>query len=98
VCSVGLSTREFDGEVVVALRGELDVADAVSVAAAVAERVIIVDLADLHFIDSSGLTALACGWRSCRRSGAVQPGGSTRVDGLEEFQEPLIPAGCGGWR
>ena len=45
-------TRECDGQVVVALRGELDVADAASVAAAVAavaavaalERDIIVDL------------------------------------------------------
>ena len=50
--SVNLSTREGDGHVVVALRGELDVADAVSVAAALAavaarDLEIIVDLAGL---------------------------------------------------
>ena len=32
--SIDLSSREFDGRAVVALRGELDVADAASVAAA----------------------------------------------------------------
>jgi anti-anti-sigma factor len=55
---VDLSTRECDGHVIVALRGELDIADAVSVAAALAavaarEPEIIVDLAGLEFIDSS---------------------------------------------
>ena len=34
--SVNLSTRECDGHVIVALRGELDITDAASVAAAVA--------------------------------------------------------------
>src|SRR2546430_950300 len=62
--SVDLSTREYDGHVIVALRGELDIADAVNVAAALAavaarEPEIIVDLAGLEFIDSSGVGGLA---------------------------------------
>ncbi len=61
--SANLSTRESDGQVVVTLRGELDVLDAASLAAALAEvaarePVIIVDLAELEFIDSSGAAAL----------------------------------------
>ena len=72
--SVDLSTRECDGHVVVALRGELDVADAVSVAAALAavaarEPEIIVDLAGLEFIDSSGVAALARGRKLARDAG-----------------------------
>jgi anti-sigma B factor antagonist len=64
--SVDLTTRDCDGLVVVALRGELDLADAARVAAALAvvvarEPEIIVDLAGLEFIDSSGLAALARG-------------------------------------
>jgi anti-sigma B factor antagonist len=62
--SVDLSTRECDGHIVVALRGELDIVDAAGVAAALAAVVarepgIVVDLADLEFIDSSGVAALA---------------------------------------
>jgi anti-sigma B factor antagonist len=72
--SVDLSTHKGDGHVVVALRGELDVADAVSVAAelaAVAARnlAIIVDLAGLDFIDSSGVAALARGRKHARHAG-----------------------------
>jgi anti-sigma B factor antagonist len=69
--SVDLSTRECDGHVIVALRGELDIADAVSVAAAVAAREpeIIVDLAGLEFIDSSGVAALARGRTQARHAG-----------------------------
>lgn len=57
--NVELSTRECDGRVVVGLRGELDVADAVSVAASLAAIAaghpqVIIDLAGLEFIDSSG--------------------------------------------
>jgi anti-anti-sigma factor len=57
--SVDLGTREFDGHVVVALGGELDLVDAAGATAAlvtIAERKpeIIVDLAALEFIDSSG--------------------------------------------
>jgi anti-sigma B factor antagonist len=58
-----LTTRECNGQVVVSLRGELDVAEAASVAASLAQvaaRVsqVIVDLEGLEFIDSSGLAAL----------------------------------------
>ena len=68
--SVDLSTRECDGHVIVALRGELDIADAVSVAAvATREPEIIVDLAGLEFIDSSGVAALARGRKQARHAG-----------------------------
>ena len=72
--SVDLSTREGDGHVVVALRGELDIADAVSVAAALAavaarDLEIIVDLTGLEFIDSSGVAALARGRKHARLAG-----------------------------
>lgn len=69
-----LRTRESHGQAVVGLRGELDVADAASVAAAlaaVAARApeIIVDLAGLEFIDSSGLAALVLARGQARRAG-----------------------------
>ena len=72
--SVDLSTRECEGQVIVALRGVLDVADAASVAvaltaAAARHRDIIIDLAGLEFIDSSGVAALARGRRQARRAG-----------------------------
>ena len=72
--SVDLSTRECDGHVVVALRGELDLADAADVAAALAAAVareprIIVDLAGLEFIDCGGVAALARGQRHARQAG-----------------------------
>ncbi len=69
-----LSTREHDGHIVVAMHGELDQVDAASVAAALAAVAapgpeIIVDLAALTFIDSSGVAALAHGRREARRAG-----------------------------
>src|SRR6202453_1271508 len=69
--SVKLSTRDCDGHVVVELRGELDIADAADVAAALAEVIarapeIIVDLAGLEFIDCSGIAVLARGRRLAR--------------------------------
>jgi anti-sigma B factor antagonist len=72
--SMDLSTRESDGHAVVALRGELEVADAASAAAAlvaVAARApkIIVDLAGLEFIDSSGMAALVLARVQARRAG-----------------------------
>ncbi len=72
--SVDLSTRECDGHVVVALRGELDLVDAAGVAAALVtvaarEPQIIVDLAALEFIDSSGVAALARGRTHARHAG-----------------------------
>jgi anti-sigma B factor antagonist len=74
VFSTDLSTRSCDGHAVVALRGELDLADAVAVAAALTavaarEPGIIVDLAGLEFIDSSGVAALARGRRQARQAG-----------------------------
>jgi anti-sigma B factor antagonist len=72
--SVDLSTRDCDGYVVVGLRGELDLADAAAVAAALAviiarEPEIIIDLAGLEFIDSSGVAALARGRKLARLAG-----------------------------
>jgi anti-sigma B factor antagonist len=72
--SVDLSTSECGGHVVVALRGELDIAGAAGVAAALAAVAarkpgIVVDLAGLEFIDSSGVAALARGRRHARHAG-----------------------------
>jgi len=72
--TVDLSTRECDGWVVVTLRGELDVTDAASVATALAavaarDRELIIDLAGLDFIDSSGLAALARARKHARQAG-----------------------------
>ena len=72
--STELSTRSCDGHAVVMLRGELDLADAAEVAAALTaisagEPRIIVDLAGLEFIDSSGVAALERGRRQARRAG-----------------------------
>ena len=74
VFSTDLSTRSRDGRAVVALRGELDLVDAVAVAAALAaaavsEPQVIVDLAGLEFIDSSGVAALARGRRQAWQAG-----------------------------
>lgn len=71
---VHVSIREGDGQVVVLLRGVLDVVDAVSVAAALAavaapEREIIVDLAGLAFMDSNGVAALVHGRKHARAAG-----------------------------
>jgi len=74
VFSTDLSTSECDGAVVVALHGELDVVDAAAIAAtlvtvAVRASRIIVDLAGLEFIDSSGIAALAYARRHARQAG-----------------------------
>jgi len=74
VFSTHLSTRSCDDRTVVALRGELDLVDAAAVAAglsavAVGEPWIIVDLAGLEFIDSSGVAALARGRRQAWQAG-----------------------------
>ena len=72
MASAGLSTREYGGHVVVALHGELDIADAASVmavlaAAAAGNPRIIVDLAALEYIDCHALGALVrCGRRPGR--------------------------------
>jgi anti-sigma B factor antagonist len=72
--SVDLSISECGAGVVVALRGELDIADAAGVAAALAAVAarkpdIVLDLAGLEFIDSSGVAALARGRKHARRAG-----------------------------
>jgi len=72
--SVDLSTRDGDGHVIVMLSGELDVADAAGVVAAFAvivarQPAIIVDLAGLEFIDSSGVAVLARGRKLARHAG-----------------------------
>ena len=72
--SVDLSTRECDGHVVVALRGELDLVDAADVAATLAAAVareprVVVDLAGLEFIDCGGVAALARGRRHAQQAG-----------------------------
>src|SRR5258708_21095885 len=71
--SMNLSSRECDGRAVVALRGELDVVDAASVAAAltaVAVRApeMIVDLAGLGFIVSSGPASLGLAREQARQA------------------------------
>ena len=72
--SADLSTRECDGRAVVMLRGELDVMDAASAALelsaiAARERMIIVDLAGLRFLDASGLAALMLARKRARDAG-----------------------------
>jgi anti-sigma B factor antagonist len=72
--SVDLDISEHGGLTVATLRGELDVADAASVAVALAAsaegaRTVVVDLAGLEFIDSSGVAALASAARRARRLG-----------------------------
>jgi anti-sigma B factor antagonist len=74
VFSADLSTSERDGTVVVTLCGKLDIVDAAEVAAALVTAVareprVIVDLAGLDFIDSSGIAALAYARRHARQAG-----------------------------
>jgi anti-sigma B factor antagonist len=72
--SVGVSTLQGPGQVTVALRGELDLMDAADVAVALAAAalrapLVVVDLAELNFIDVSGVAALARGWHHARNAG-----------------------------
>jgi anti-sigma B factor antagonist len=72
--SVDLDVREYDDHVIVALCGELDMADAAEVvaaltAAAAGRRKTIVDLAGLAFTDCSGAAALARAQRRVRQVG-----------------------------
>ena len=71
---IEVSSRVRNGQVVVTLSGELDVADAALVAtvltaAASGRHQIIVDLTELAFIDSSGLAALVRARRQARNAG-----------------------------
>ena|ERR1700722_11536199 len=70
------SVREFSGQIVVSLGGELDATDAASVAAALAQvsalaSHIIVEVAGLDFIDSSGLAALVLAEKHARNAGGA---------------------------
>jgi anti-sigma B factor antagonist len=72
--SVDLTSSEYGGRVVIALRGELDLVDAVAVAdaltaAAYWDRVVIIDMARLTFIDASGVAALSRARRYARHMG-----------------------------
>jgi anti-sigma B factor antagonist len=72
--TVGLSTREYGGHVIVALHGELDIVDAVSVTAALTAAAagnprIIIDLATLEYIDCSALGALGRVRAQARQAG-----------------------------
>jgi anti-sigma B factor antagonist len=72
--NVRMSTREYGGYVAIALRGELDVANAADVeaglmAAVSRESLIIVDLAGLRFIDASGVAALLRARAHARNAG-----------------------------
>jgi anti-anti-sigma factor len=74
MASVDLNTRKCGGRVVVTLCGVLDVLDAVSVAAALVavaaqDPEIIVDLAGVEFMDSSGVAALVRGRKHARHAG-----------------------------
>ena len=74
MASAGLSTREYGGHVVVALDGELDIADAASVTAALTAAAarnprIIIDLAALEYIDCHALGALVRVRAQARQAG-----------------------------
>jgi anti-sigma B factor antagonist len=74
MANVGLSTREYGGHVVVALHGELDIADAASVTAVLAAAAagnprIIIDLTALEYIDCSSLGALGRVRAQARQAG-----------------------------
>ncbi len=77
--NIDMSSREFAGHGVVALRGKLDAADAPGVAsylitaAAVYGPRVIVDLAGLEHIDSAGLGVLVQALKRTRRSGGDVP-------------------------
>lgn len=71
---MSLGSRTSDGYVVVSLRGELDLVDATTVAAALRilaapARWIIVDLSALEFIDAAGVAALSRGRMQARNAG-----------------------------
>jgi anti-sigma B factor antagonist len=75
MCTMDLIQREGDGQVIVVLRGELDVLYAASIAARLSaiashECEMIIDLTDLQFMDSSGLAALVRARKRARRAGS----------------------------
>jgi anti-sigma B factor antagonist len=97
--SIDLDVRECGDHAIVALRGELDLADAADVAAALTataagRRVMIVDLAGLKFIDCCGTAALARVQRQAGREGRhlllVAP--CPRVQRVFELSRLIDPA------
>ena len=92
--SADLTTRRFNGCTVVALHGELDLADAAAVTAALTavagrDPVIVVALAGLEFIDSSGVAALARGRTQARRAGGFSVYATVKQAG--RFRERAAP-------
>jgi anti-sigma B factor antagonist len=74
VFNLHVSTRVRDGYVVVALRGEVDLANvgdvgAALIAATARAPLIIVDLATLTFIDASGIAALVRARKHAQKAG-----------------------------
>jgi anti-sigma B factor antagonist len=74
VFSTVLRIRGRDGHLLVTVRGELDLVDAAAVATALMtaadrEPRIVLDLANLKFIDVTGMAALARARRHARRAG-----------------------------
>ena len=74
--SVDLTVRTCGDHAIVALRGELDIADAAGVASALTEaaaghRGAVVDLAGLAFIDCSGAAALVRAHGRVRQAGGL---------------------------
>jgi anti-sigma B factor antagonist len=74
VFSTVLRIRGRDGHLVAAVRGELDLVDAAAVATALMaaadrEPRIVLDLANLKFIDVTGMAALARARKHARRAG-----------------------------
>ena len=95
--SVRLSTRDCPGHVTVALHGELDLVDASDVAVALAaassrERLVIVDLAGLTFIDASGVAALGRG-RDYARGGGGELLLSAPQDQVRKMLGIVFPVG-----
>jgi anti-sigma B factor antagonist len=73
--SAGRSTREDGGHLIVTLRGEPDAVDAASIVGALAAAAagsprIVIDLAELEFIDCSGLRVLARARKQARQRGS----------------------------
>ena len=88
--SVGVRTVQGPGPVTVALRGALALMAATEVAVALAAAahrapLVIVDLAELNFIDVSGVAALARGWHHARNAG-----GDLRLAAPQEQVRKLI--------
>ena len=103
VFRTNLSPGASEGHVVFSLHGELDLADAAAVAAALGalaarDRWIIVDLSGLEFIDAAGIAALSRGRRQARDAGgglllaAPQPRVQRVLSLIWEAESPGVQA------